>query len=646
MAFDWAKTGCPGEHCKRGCRHSFPLAFLLHASHLKSASSVAEAIQEHLFPADNQPSIDALNRLMKSTPFVLIVDAFDEAAHQNFILNQIIEKKLLKHATVVITSRFNFLQSKLEHFDKVYSIEGFNEDQQLLHVKKFAQQVNKPIEHFHSFLDQLKKQLRDLACNPLNLTLLLLLFHENQISFHTRTLLYNEIHHFIVRKASERMKMSEDDIEEKIIRALCRASFEAFNKNQVVFHAQDIGDIADDVLKVGYLTREFAFRGLREEERYAFPHRSFYEYLSAKHLLTTPDHLHVFIQAMQEDFDHWRSVAFFVVGLAGNREEDRSTLLKVVEAIMTTTRFSQQRSLSGHSPCHAILEALNELSHLTPSLEEAIMKQIPECIGLDDDCSSACWNGAVMVDNMDSLKGAEFTLKADDVDNDRLRAAADLQHLRVLRMQLKNPSEEEAKQLKRLLKKNTLEELHLDDCDFNDHMKDALTESFSSMTSLQHIEFRRSIDVKSLKHLHHLRSFRVDEVELTDADVDGLSAAITSWSGIQGVSMRRCHLKDVSRENRRKLFQAMSTWQEVVELWLYGMDIEDADMGEVCSMLTQMKRLKSLNLQWNPLTQEGLRMLRDCLADREEKIDELRVLGNPGYHEVREELRKVCNRLY
>ncbi|ELT91651.1 hypothetical protein CAPTEDRAFT_202189 [Capitella teleta] len=73
---------------------------------------------------------------------LIIIDAFDEANADNETLDRLIEGDVLRHKTVLITSRFNFLQNKLRHCESAFAVEEYNRREQLEHVKRYAEQKN------------------------------------------------------------------------------------------------------------------------------------------------------------------------------------------------------------------------------------------------------------------------------------------------------------------------------------------------------------------------------------------------------------------------------------------------------------------------------------------------------------------------
>ncbi|ELT99243.1 hypothetical protein CAPTEDRAFT_201857 [Capitella teleta] len=213
LAHEWGKQSC-GGHCGTVCVHSFDLVLYFHAGDFIDEESVAHAVQKHLLPSDYSITTSELQGVIKAKNVLIIVDAFDEANAGNRTLDRLIQGDILRHKTLLITSRFNFLQNKLSFFDSKFKVQGYDEEEQLQHVKRYAKHKNIASAPFESMLKD--KSIRDLCSNPLNLTLLCLLREEDTQLRITRTALYTSIHRIIRRKAGERMDLTEAEVEESL----------------------------------------------------------------------------------------------------------------------------------------------------------------------------------------------------------------------------------------------------------------------------------------------------------------------------------------------------------------------------------------------------------------------------------------------
>ncbi|ELT89826.1 hypothetical protein CAPTEDRAFT_195006, partial [Capitella teleta] len=187
LAHEWGKQSC-GRHCRTLCVHSFDLVLYFHAGDFIDEESVAHAVQKHLLPSDCRITTSELQGVIEAKNVLIIVDAFDEANAGNRTLDRLIKGDILRHKTLLITSRPNFLQNKLSLFDSKFKVEGYDKEEQLKHVERYAAHQNIASAPFESMLEE--ESIIDLCSNPLNLTLLCLLREEDTQLMITRTALY------------------------------------------------------------------------------------------------------------------------------------------------------------------------------------------------------------------------------------------------------------------------------------------------------------------------------------------------------------------------------------------------------------------------------------------------------------------------
>uniref|UniRef100_X1ZLY6 CARD domain-containing protein n=1 Tax=Capitella teleta TaxID=283909 RepID=X1ZLY6_CAPTE len=137
LAHEWGKQSC-GGHCGTLCVHSFDLVLYFHAGDFIDEESVAHAVQKHLLPSDCRITTSELQGIIEAKNVLIIVDAFDEANAGNRTLDRLIKGDILRHKTLLITSRPNFLENKQRHFESRFTVEGYDEEEQLEHVKQLS----------------------------------------------------------------------------------------------------------------------------------------------------------------------------------------------------------------------------------------------------------------------------------------------------------------------------------------------------------------------------------------------------------------------------------------------------------------------------------------------------------------------------
>ncbi|ELT98313.1 hypothetical protein CAPTEDRAFT_186473 [Capitella teleta] len=406
LAYAWSQPGEATEDIK-----SFDLVILLHAGDLRGQDSVAEAIKTHLLPKDCDITSGQVNGLLLAKNVLLIIDAFDEAANENEILHQLIEGKLLKHKTLLLTSRPNFLKNKLLHFHSTATVEGYNEKEQLEHVRRYAEHKKIASAPFESLIKE--ESVRDLCNNPLNLTLLCLLREEEEDTqlMLTRTALYTEIHGMITRKAGERLELTEAEVEELLLRPLYQFAFEAYRKNETVVREKDSKNVVnfEQVCQVGYLTKELVISRLQAEVRFGFTHKSFLEFLTAKHIaqmdreerLTWLQDLryanyYIQVKAIEDDFDVRQNepVLGFLFALM---EQNSEELTQMAIVIMEETHFSSKpHPILHYSRCvasHQLMRLIDEVNDVPSKLGDEIVNRLPPHINIHQDCSVSCRRG-------------------------------------------------------------------------------------------------------------------------------------------------------------------------------------------------------------------------------------------------------------
>ncbi|ELU14900.1 hypothetical protein CAPTEDRAFT_185549 [Capitella teleta] len=418
LAFAWSQPDEASENIK-----SFDLVILLHAGDLRGQDSVGGAIKEHLLPIDCDITSRQLDKLLQEKNVLLIIDAFDEASTENKMLHQLIEGKRLKHKTLLVTSRPNFLENKQRHFESTFTVEGYNYRERLEHVKRYAAHKNIASAPFESMLKE--ESIRDLCSNPLNLTLLCLLREEDTQLMITRTALYTAIHRIIKQKAAKRLKLIEAEVEESLLRPLYQFAFEAHQKNETVVREKDSKKVQNfqRICEVGYLTNEVIISRLQKEVRFQFTHKTFVEFLTAKHIaemdreerLNWMQHLryanyHIRIRglAIEDDFKVEQNdpVLGFLFGLL---EEESAELTQMASLVIKETRFSYEPHhpissfVSFESPCdasHQLLRLLAELNDVPPELADVICKRRPPLIKIHWNCSASCRRGMLKLCNL------------------------------------------------------------------------------------------------------------------------------------------------------------------------------------------------------------------------------------------------------
>ncbi|ELT89818.1 hypothetical protein CAPTEDRAFT_188209 [Capitella teleta] len=438
LAYEWSH-GSRRDH-PRGLAniHKFDLVFYLKAEDLKHQDSIAEAIRCHPLPKDFKISSDVLEELLKTVAVLFLIDVYDEGCVDNSHLDQLIEKNHLRKSSLLLTSRRHFLRHKLNYFNCRLSLEEYDKNQQLNHVKKLAEHENMLVNQFDLLLEN--DEISGICSNPLYLTLLCLLYTEEGCSINSRTDLFCAMHEFILLKASGRMNVTQEDMEQQVMRPLYKLAFDAYQKNEYLIQEHDLQNTScgmDAIIQVRYLIKHITVSRLQAKLQHRFTHTTVMEFLAAKHLsLMAENGRQVWLQNVykqtgeietnllpfmrfsvpslwnestetQEDspYAEDETVAAFVFGLL---ETDPENLVKMATTIMNWTRFSDKFQMDlADIRCfraHVINKLICELHILPPSLEDAIIQRCPSHVFFGKSCSVKCLKGLVIICNLKNMK--------------------------------------------------------------------------------------------------------------------------------------------------------------------------------------------------------------------------------------------------
>ncbi|ELT95341.1 hypothetical protein CAPTEDRAFT_208359 [Capitella teleta] len=115
----WNEGSCGGE-CGAPCVHCFDLLFNLHAKDFIGHTSIPDVIKSCLLARDSEISAETLDAILQTHKVVLVVDAYDEGNMENKLLYDVIERRVLKDATVILSCRPAFLKSRF--FDSIFVV--------------------------------------------------------------------------------------------------------------------------------------------------------------------------------------------------------------------------------------------------------------------------------------------------------------------------------------------------------------------------------------------------------------------------------------------------------------------------------------------------------------------------------------------
>jgi predicted NACHT family NTPase len=301
------------------------------------------------------PNFESLQNVVRAGRALILLDGLDEVrdADSDWVLRQIQDLLKFSQNKFVITCRITSREYTFEQFTKV-EIADFDDEQ----IAYFSGKWFDPIKAKH-FQQKLKEneRLRELAKNPLLLTLLCLVF-EDPGSFPTnRASLYQQCVEQLLRKWNplERecdpiYKKLSPDYREELISEIAWKTFERGNfnqrevKEQIREYIRSLPGISpEDLLKLdskAVLESIEAQHGLLEEQTrgsYSFSHLTFHEYFTANKIVTSVGAngclpLEVLVTHITEP--RWREVFLLAVEMLDGADELLLLMKQRVDKIM------------------------------------------------------------------------------------------------------------------------------------------------------------------------------------------------------------------------------------------------------------------------------------------------------------------------
>ncbi|ELU14998.1 hypothetical protein CAPTEDRAFT_186284 [Capitella teleta] len=394
----WNEGNC-GEKCGSPCVHSFDLLFNLHAKDFIGCTSIPDVIKSCLLARDSEISTEILEAILQMQSVVLVVDAYDEEYMENHLLNDVIEGRVLKDATVLLSCRPAFL--KFRFFDSIFVVHGFDEEHQIEYVERFAHEINLSSNSLLKLQQKMSNELQDLCRNPFILTILCMLCSENSAQLpSTRAGVYKAVHEFFIEKASRKMGRDKEDIKRTVIFPLAKLSFEIYNKEKHLIE-EDFDDLScspEEACQIGYVSVDETVSSLQNATRcYRFGHRSLQEYLATIHLgkMAAGERLAWLRSKNVYQID---TIIIFLFGQL-NDEDLESTAAVIMEDMRFQPLQFSNLPFYSCSQSHLVLHCLNELAErdISDELKSVLAENCPLRIHISRDCSISCIQGVSMI---------------------------------------------------------------------------------------------------------------------------------------------------------------------------------------------------------------------------------------------------------
>ncbi|XP_070574855.1 NACHT, LRR and PYD domains-containing protein 3-like [Ptychodera flava] len=273
---------------------NFEFVLLLEAKHV--TGNILEALYDQIIPIDSCVARSEFKTYVSETQHrhLIVVDGIDELSKGfDTDLFNILTGKLLRHSTVVVTSRpDNWMKIGASYgtwYDRHLNIKGYTLENAIKYVGRYFRCVN-PELPYEGLTEGMKVSpyLKDLAHNPLNVVLMCVLWEDTGKLPNTRLELYEELVYCICRRfcAKNSIEMCGSNLPkicDKLMFQTSSIAFEGFESGRLTFEEADIKEkYKDDYLYLlGFITKEHSSSRIRRHEIYVFPHKTLQEFFAA-----------------------------------------------------------------------------------------------------------------------------------------------------------------------------------------------------------------------------------------------------------------------------------------------------------------------------------------------------------------------------
>ncbi|OKH35026.1 hypothetical protein NIES2101_38145 [Calothrix sp. HK-06] len=355
------------------------LDFLIHlfarygiAPNTKVKEGFLATIRSKFFKNEAPLDVDltAVEQLLTQGKLLLLLDGLDEvqAADSSRVLQEIQDfTTKFNRNQFVITCRIAAREYTFGQFTEV-EVADFNDEQ----IKSFSQKwftAKKDTVKANKFFEKLQDEepIRELATNPLLLTLLCLVFEETAEFPKNRSELYKEGLDVLLKKWDVKRNIEREQVYKKLSLKrkedlLSQVAYSTFEQEQYFFkqkeveariieYIRNLPDCSDDP-EVLQLDSEAVLKSIEAQhglfvERargiYSFSHLTFHEYFTARKIVTnTGDNKLLLILADRITKTRWREVFLLTVGMLDNADTLLQLMKKQIDSLLTGEEKLQQ----------------------------------------------------------------------------------------------------------------------------------------------------------------------------------------------------------------------------------------------------------------------------------------------------------------
>ncbi len=307
----------------------------------------------------------AAEKILAAGRALILLDGLDEVreADSKRVLTEIREESIrFRNSNFVVTCRIAAREYAFEQFTEV-EVADFSDEQIAEFAGKWFAQKQVTAK---SFIDKLKesKPIKELATNPLLLTLLCLVFEESGNFAPNRSELYKEGLDILLKKWSAKRGIERDwaykslsvQKREDMLSQIALTTFAAgdyfFKQKQVEGYIKDYirntlnANTDEELLNLdseGVLKAIEAQHGLLVERAsgiYSFSHLTFHEYLTAREIVNNPDPQEL-AKVQMELVSHitekrWREVFLLAVGMSRSADYLLQLMKQKIDSLLAT----------------------------------------------------------------------------------------------------------------------------------------------------------------------------------------------------------------------------------------------------------------------------------------------------------------------
>ena len=298
IAFQWAKKNLLTEKI-------LLLLIFLRDPYIKYIKSLKEFVAYTICSSLQNKNVDLIVQYLESTSGInltIVLDGYDEISseiRENSFVAKIINRQILKHCGLVITSRHTasaILHGKVDHRVEIL---GFTKEDRIKYVSQSLKEDSTEIKQLESYLEK-NPFINSLCYIPLNMTILMCIFKEilkngnfmlpkNQTEINDQFICIT-ISRFLRRKKIPLTIRSLDELPAQYkqqFKSLSKLAFELLGRDQVVFNDNDLKAYPNwDDLGLLKVVKYSNFLRNTPVISYNFLHFTMQEFLAA-HYVTT-----------------------------------------------------------------------------------------------------------------------------------------------------------------------------------------------------------------------------------------------------------------------------------------------------------------------------------------------------------------------